>query len=147
MWIAAAPSGRHVARDREALVMRAKPMLESARLVACVDVGWVSAATDANILDLAGLTDPEIAALGGGHTSKRIDASMLLDRDADVLLLYVDRVPADPSAWPRIEYPRWVEARLAWSPITAEHYGDVRLLALGESQGYVVLRKLRSSTE
>ena len=143
MWIAAAPSGRHVERDRAALIFRARPVLRDARLVACVDVGWVSAATDANILDLAGLTDPEIAALGGGHTSKRIDLSMLLDRDADVLLLYVDHVPADPSAWPRIDYARAVEARLAWSPAIAEHYGQPQLLPLGESRGYVVLRKTR----
>src|SRR6202034_2110507 len=70
------------------LVRAARPELAGAHRIAALDVGWPTAASDAAIVDLAGLTDPEIAALPGGHTSKRVDAALLLARDPDVLLLY-----------------------------------------------------------
>src|SRR5262249_14953831 len=57
MWIAAAPPGRGVARDRRDLVLRARPLLEG-KTVACVDIGWVGAATNHSVIDMAGLTDP-----------------------------------------------------------------------------------------
>ena len=47
-----------------ALVAAAAPHLASASRVACIDVGWLTAAAPhAAIVDLAGITDPEIAAL------------------------------------------------------------------------------------
>jgi len=91
-WIFAGPGmdGRHVMRDRADLVARARPIIAGAKHVAAVDIGWVSACTEGDIVDLAGLTDPEIAALHGGHTSKRVDASMLLDRKVDLVVLWSD---------------------------------------------------------
>lgn len=91
-WIFIGPGqdGRHVMRDRADLVARARPVIASAKHVAAVDIGWVSACTEGDIMDLAGLTDPEIAALHGGHTSKRVDASMLLDRKVDLVVLWSD---------------------------------------------------------
>ena len=78
-WVfaSAGPRGRHVIREREDLIRRATPVLAGAKTIAAVDVGWVSACADVAIVDLAGLTDPDIAALPGGHTSKRV-----LGRDA-----------------------------------------------------------------
>ncbi|MBX3185659.1 MAG: hypothetical protein KF819_01535 [Labilithrix sp.] len=84
----AAPSGRSVYGDRSALIACARPALAGARVVAGLDVGWLGASTDARVVDLAGLTDPSIALLPGGHTSKRVDVSMLLDREVDVVVLY-----------------------------------------------------------
>ena len=43
-----------------------------------------------SIVDLAGLTDASIAMLPGGHTSKRVDTSMLLDRGVDTVVVYSD---------------------------------------------------------
>ena len=86
----AAPAGRGVHADRMDLVRRARPVLEGAQVVAALDIGWVGAATDARIVDLAGLTDPAIAILPGGHTSKHVDVSMLLDRGVDTVILYSD---------------------------------------------------------
>lgn len=103
-----APQGRTVQRDREELVLRARPALADARVVAALDVGWLSAATDADIVDLAGLTDPTIAALGGGHTSKRVDTTMLLDRGVDAVVIYAE--------------PRVVELRLLRSDLFAARF-------------------------
>lgn len=135
----AAPAGRAVAADRAALVRAASPALAGAKKIACLDVGWVSAATEADVVDLAGLTDLEIAALPGGHTSKRVDVAMLLDRHADRVLLYVDRPETEPARWPEFHYPRVVEARLARDPLLARHFGAPVLVPLGKGAGYVVL--------
>lgn len=131
-WLAAtaASAGRHVQDDRRALVDRARPVLRDAHVVAALDVGWVSAATDARIVDLAGLTDPSIAALAGGHTSKRVSAAMLLDRDVDTVLVYANR--------------RVVEERIVTSPVFLEHYRQEAVLPLGsKGASYAVYRRVR----
>lgn len=139
--------GRHVGRDRAALVEAARPRLAGFRRVASLDVGWVSAATEADIVDLAGVTDPGIAALPGGHTSKRIDARLLLERGTDALLLYAPSgLPGEsPEAWREASYGRTVEARLAADDVTARHFAAVAFLPLGaRGAGYVLLRALPS---
>jgi len=119
---------RRVADDRAALVADARPLLEGVSRVAALDVGWVGAATDAGVVDLAGLTDPEIAALPGGHTSKRVDAMFLLARDPDVLVFY--------------RPPRVVEARLEADDVVARHFETSAWLPLGRgSTGYVVMTR------
>jgi hypothetical protein len=113
--------------------------------VAALDVGWVGAATEADIVDLAGVTDPSIAALPGGHTSKRIDARLLLERDTDALLLYMPQgLPeGGTTAWREGTYGRVVEARLAADDVTARHFTDVAFLPLGShGAGYILLRAL-----
>ena len=56
--------------------------------IATLDIGWTAAAFDGPIVDLAGLTDPNIAALPGGHTSKHVDTTMLLDRHVDTVIFW-----------------------------------------------------------
>jgi hypothetical protein len=119
----AAPAGRHVSEDRAALVHAARPALASSRVVAALDVGWVSASTDADIVDLAGLTDPAIALLPGGHTSKRVDVAMLLDRDVDSVVVYGQ--------------PRVVEERLLRTPLFHDRFEPRETLPLG----YTVWRR------
>jgi hypothetical protein len=132
----AASAGRQVESNVESLVERARPLLATAHRVASLDIGWPTAATEASIVDLAGLTDPEIAALPGGHTSKRIDAALLLERDPDVVLLYARRIGEDTT------YTRVVEARLADSDLLARKYETRAFLPYGQDgAGYVVLTK------
>jgi len=124
----AAPAGRSVHPDRADLVARARPVLAGAHVVAALDIGWASAATDARIVDLAGLTDPAIALLPGGHTSKRVDTSMLLDRGVDTVIIYSDL--------------RAVEARILWSDLFAARFEVAEKLPVG-SRGafYTVYRR------
>jgi hypothetical protein len=124
--ISAAPAGRHVWADRKELIARTRPLLADARTIAALDVGWVGAVSDVHVVDLAGLTDPVIASLPGGHTSKLVDIGMLLDRGVDSVVVYHD--PASPM--------RVVEARITRSPLFAErfvHVADVPLGARGAS--------------
>ena len=137
--------GRQVGRDRAALVEAARPLLAGFHRVAALDVGWLGAATEADIVDLAGVTDPSIAALPGGHTSKRIDARLLLERDTDALLLYMPQgLPeGGTTAWREGTYGRVVEARLASDDVTARHFTDVAFIPLGpRGAGYILLRAL-----
>ncbi len=124
--VVAAPAGRHVGRDRAELVASARPLLQDAHIVAVLDVGWLSAATEATIVDLAGLTDPTIAVLPGGHTSKRVDPAFLLARNPDALVFY------DP--------PRVVEDRLLASSLIRERYEVTSTLRLSGKR-YLILTK------
>jgi hypothetical protein len=101
--------------------------LQTAHTVAALDVGWVSAATDATIVDLAGLTDSSIAVLPGGHTSKRIDAPFLLARDPDVVVAY--------------EPPRIVEQRLLASELIRERFHEVAVLPLAGRSYRILMKK------
>lgn len=143
-------TARRVAADRTALVERAVPALEGCTYVAAADVGWVSAAVgpDVRVLDLGGLTDPEIAYLPGSHTSKRVDPGMLLDRKVDCVLLYADAngvaspLP-DVEHWREAPFVHVVDARLARADLFADRYAASAFLPLGRAatvRGYYVLR-------
>lgn len=122
-----APAGRHVTRDRLELIANATPILARSKSIAALDIGWTSAAAPhANIVDLAGVTDPVIAALPGGHTSKRVDATMLLDRGVDTVLVY--------------SHVRGVEARLLSETLFIERFDRIGDLPLGNTR-YAVYRR------
>ena len=120
----AAPAGRGVLADRAALVRDARPVLADAKSIAALDIGWVSAAApdDARIVDLAGLTDPTIAALPGGHTSKHVDTAMLIDRGVDTVVIYSD--------------VRVVEARIGTNPLFMSHFTKRARIPLGDRGAY-----------
>ena len=140
-------AGRRVGADRAALIAEARPLLAGVHCIASLDVGWVGAATDAEIVDLAGLTDPTVAALPGGHTSKRVDAMFLLSREPDALLFYAAKPPpnGELERWTEAPYTRVVEARLARDAIVARRFGPEAWIPLGEAgAGYILLRARRS---
>jgi hypothetical protein len=126
--VRAAPAGRGVHQDRADLVACARPVLADAHVVAALDVGWVSAATEASIVDLAGLTDASIAMLPGGHTSKRVDTSMLLDRNVDTVIVYSDI--------------RVVELRIVRTELFASRFEKTNDLPVGSrGASYAVYRR------
>ena len=143
----AAPGGRHVERDRDSLIASSRPYLQDAHVVATADIGWPTAATEATIVDLAGLTDPNFAVLPGGHTSKRIEPSMILDRNPDVILLYATAGVSTSSLddWRTAEYGKLVDVRIANSPLISAHFDAIGFLPLGDrGAGYVVLSRTDS---
>ncbi len=97
LWAELGLPARHVVRDRLALIAAARPHLEGQR-VASVDVGWVGGAGADTVIDLAGVTDPQVAALAGGHTSKRLDPNFLERHQANRLVLLCAEQPAPASA-------------------------------------------------
>jgi hypothetical protein len=117
------PAASRVLDDRMTLIEAARPALARAHRVATIDVGWVGAATDAEIIDLAGATDSEIAALSGGHTSKAISGAFLTERHPDELILLM-REPIE-SQDTMARYARATEVRVANDPMIRPAYRPV----------------------
>jgi hypothetical protein len=135
-----APSAIHVGDDRRALIEELRAPLSSARVVAALDIGWVGAATDATIVDLAGLTDPAIAVLPGGHTSKPIPVGLLDARKVDTLVLLLKEDEKLVEPWSDSFFARIVELRIASIPHIGEEFAVVARSAAPHLR-YVVLRR------
>ena len=139
LFIWRGPSARGVERQRAELIAGTRPLLAGARRVATLDIGWVGASTAARVVDLAGVTDPSVAQLAGGHTSKRLPDSFLESRDVDALVLLIE--DSSEQLWPDAKFARAVEARIM-SLTGAERFvpvGTVRLV--GTRQAYVIARR------
>jgi len=103
------PGARTVSHNRRALIHSAAKELVGAERVAAVDVGWVGAATTAAVIDLSGITDPTVAVLPGGHTSKRIDDDFLRRRRVDHVMLLMPPGATLQSPWYRSTFSYAVE--------------------------------------
>jgi hypothetical protein len=137
------PSAARVGSQRAALIDGARPVLAGAQRVGTLDVGWVGAATGATIVDFAGVTDPTVARLGGGHTSKRLPPNFLESRAVDALVVLAERPRLVPLA--ELAVMRGVEARLA-ALDGASNFRPLRIVPLlGTNQGYVIYRRAPSS--
>jgi hypothetical protein len=135
-----------VLADRRELVERLRAPLREARVTATVDAGFVGAATDRTVFDLAGVTDPIVARLGGGHTSKRVPEGLLESRGVDhaVLALAPGTFAREPWQASRFFHP--VAARLAAMPLF-ESFELVAEVPVGRTAyRYVVVRKISAST-
>jgi len=134
------PAAARVGADRRALVEEVRPALAGAKVVAALDVGWVGAATDATIVDLAGLTDPEIAPLPGGHTTKAVPEGLLDARRVDAMVLMMREGEPVALPWNESFFARGVELRVAAFPGVGEAFA-----LAGQSHvphlRYVVLRR------
>jgi hypothetical protein len=130
--------GRKVLEHRRAVIEAARVPLAPARVIATLDVGWVGAATEAKIVDLAGITDPTIAVLPGPHHAKRIPSGLLEGRGTDTLVLLLGGgEPASP--WWTSPFDRPVERRVA-RLMQEEPFAVRSVIGLpGSSKSYVVL--------
>lgn len=133
------PVARGVLDQRLRLIREARPALTGAHRIAAVDVGWVGAATDADVVDLAGVTDEVVARLPGGHTSKRLPSRFIENRDVDALvLLCAEHVSPDcrEGNWDRaVEYRAASQAAELGFTLTAE------LELHGTAKRYLIFRK------
>lgn len=133
---------RGVFAHRLALTRQLATLVTSEDRIATLDVGWVGAASEATVIDLAGVTDPGIARLPGGHTSKRLPEDFLQRYRPNVLVLLTSDPPANAPSWQHEHYARVVEQRVA---LLADHEQlqalSVSSLSLGgTAQRYVVVR-------
>ncbi len=128
---------RAVRSDRARMLADVAPLLAGSSRVATVDVGWVGAAGRQHVVDLAGVTDAEVAHLAGGHTSKRLPEDFLERRQVDALVLLL-AADTPPGASPR--FARQVEARVMRLR-GAEQFVPVGRVGLNAHQDYLVLRR------
>jgi hypothetical protein len=137
LHVAQGRATRAVRAERQRLIAALPALLGGARRVASIDVGWVGAAGGHDVIDLAGVTDPEVAYLPGGHTSKRLPNDFLERRRVDALVLLADH---DSGAAPAASgYARPAEQRVMTLRGAARFLPAGRL-ALNRHQDYVVLR-------
>ncbi len=135
LWIGLGASSRGVWRARLAVIDESRPLLAGASRVATLDAGWVGAAFPGHVVDVAGVTDPRIAALPGGHTEKQLPSDFFEREGIDVAIVLFDESRGD--------YFRLNDARMARR---AEELGFVRVgeLALrGSPYRYFVLKRPR----
>ena len=130
------PKAAAVGPKRMAVIAELGPALREARVIGALDVGWVGAASDATIVDFAGVTDPAVAALAGGHTSKRIGRPLLDARNVDTLVLQLQGELAEP--WTDTLFARWVEMQVAHLPSMKEDFVPNRRERAGPAWGAAI---------
>jgi hypothetical protein len=120
----------------------ARDLREQTQRVALVDIGYLGYTSGVTTIDLAGLTDPEVAAFPGGHLAKRIPAAWLEAQAPDAILLHSATPPsaADGRLSSLTGYP--VEMRVARFGWVARDFRVARVYAYGPSYHYVLLRRL-----
>lgn len=134
------PSAARVGAARRAVIEELRAPLADAKIVAALDIGWLGAATGATIVDLAGLTDPDIAALPGGHTSKAIPRGLLDARRVDTIVLLVKEGEPVVVPWSDTFFARIVELRVAGTPDIADAF-TLRATSGVPHLRYVVVRR------
>ncbi|MBK9263537.1 MAG: hypothetical protein IPM54_27485 [Polyangiaceae bacterium] len=134
------PSAARVGPDRLELVRQLEPVLRDARVIGALDVGWIGASTEASVVDFAGLTDPAIAALPGGHTTKRIGPSIIDKHGIDTLVLLRARGAPTETPWTNTLFDRGVEQRVARFPDIGDEFVVVAESSM-PGLPYIVLRR------
>jgi hypothetical protein len=127
---------RSVRARRAELIAAGRSLLQGSQRGAGVDVGWLGAASEQTIVDFSGVTDPEVAYLPGGHTSKRLPMDFLERRRVDTLVLR--RWPAEERGVARWAYA--VDARVL-TLRGAQQFEQVGTIPLPGAGEYVVLRR------
>ena len=110
--------------------------------VALVDIGYLRHDARANTVDLAGLTDPFVARLPGGHVDKAIPVAYLERRDPEVLLFHARAEPEVDGEGRLVRlagHP--VERRLAASSWVRARYRVREIRPYAEGYWYVWLER------
>ncbi len=131
-----APAARHVGADRARLIAAARPVLAGDARIAALDVGWVGAASNAAVIDLAGVTDAEVAFFPGGHTTKRIPSAWLFAHQPTAIVLLLAPGAALETPFEDSHFSRGVEQHVAH--VVADEFRLRSTLDLA-GQTYVVL--------
>jgi hypothetical protein len=137
------PEWHSAGRSRETIgVEIARDLREQTARVALVDIGFLGYASGVTTIDLAGLTDPAVAAFPGGHLKKRITSEWLEAQAPDALLLH-SALPPTAAADGRLAgfagYP--VELRVARFSWVTDQFRVARSYAYAPGYHYVLLRR------
>jgi hypothetical protein len=135
------PDAARVGGERARVIEALRAPLAEAKVVAALDIGWLGAATDATIVDLAGLTDPAIAPLPGGHTSKQIPRNLLDSRKVDTIVLRLMEGRSVATPWNESYFASLVELRLSEIAGVGEEFQVVATSDIPHLH-YVVVRRV-----
>lgn len=141
-----APAARGVVDQRRQLIESLADFVEPSEPVVTVDGGWVGAASQANLVDLSGVTDPAVARLPGGHTSKRLPDNFLrglVERNTTTVLVLLSAPEAQPQQpWYETRFDRVVEQRIALQAraLGGEPLAVAQLPLQGTQMHYIAVR-------
>lgn len=126
---------------QQAAAPLAKWLSDHIERVALVDVGYLGYASGVGVIDLAGLTDPAIARMPGGHLDKRVDVGYLSSRRPDALLVHATRAPCVTSDDRLCSLPGGfpVERRVALDAWARRRFRVARIVRYRPGYLYVVL--------
>lgn len=140
VWYVTGEKLRRVQSDREALIAQMRSPLAESRVIAALDVGWLGeAAPEATIVDLAGVTDPEIAALPGGHMKKKIPDGLLASRKTDTIVFQLFKEYPVAEPWSESVFAHGIAMYIAKEPGLEDRFVPV-FVSDGRVR-YVVLRR------
>jgi hypothetical protein len=138
------PRARASGDDRaDAGVALAEWLRAHACHVALVDVGYLVYSAKLHALDLAGITDAAIAALPGGHVSKRIPPSLIMARAPDTLILRGRqlRTLAGGQLPANIDWHSRTERDLAHAIEITRRFRPVHVVRYADGYVYYVLQR------
>jgi len=139
VWFRVGTDASRVGADRAALMREAEVQLRPQAVVAALDVGWVGAAHRGTVVDLAGLTDPDIASLPGGHTTKAVAPMLLADKRVDTLVLLLPAGSEAEQAWEQGAFARGVESRIARMPWVRDRFRMRATIGPRDRLRYVIM--------
>ncbi len=138
------PEATRTAASRRGVMAQLAPALAGAERVAGLDVGLLAGSHAGAIVDLAGLTMPEVAKLRGGHTSKHLPEGFLDAQRVDAFVLWAP-ASAVVELGPRAVFGRVVETRLARSPATIASFTEYASIPWDDAGASLVVFR-RAST-
>jgi hypothetical protein len=109
--------------------------------IALVDVGQLGTLADRELVDLGGITDPEIARLPGGHLDKHIPESLIARRAPDAILLHSTNAAADLDASGQLRslHGSPVERRVAAMPWVRGRFAVASVVRYARGYDYILL--------
>ncbi len=136
---------RAVVSRRLEWIDRGRTLLEGARVIAAVDIGWLGQATSAQIVDLAGVTDPRIARLPGSHTDKALAPGLFAARNVDAWVIRAQAASQPTEGLRGVSCAYSVDRRLLGG---AEDMGFVAVgkIPIPGTDGHYVVARLRPRT-
>lgn len=130
---------RAAAASREASGAELATWIAGRGPVALVDVGYLGYRSGVEVIDLGGITDPEVAAFAGGHAAKRLDPGFLRSRAPRTILLHSARPPLVVNGELRGSWGHPVEQRIARMPWVRAQFRVARVVPYAPDYHYVVM--------
>ncbi|MEQ8461187.1 MAG: hypothetical protein RID81_11800 [Sandaracinaceae bacterium] len=142
-YLVVLPLARDAGQARETAGEGLATWLERhSRRVALVDVGFLAYRSGVEVVDLGGITDPDVAYLPGGHAAKELDVGWLAARDPDTIVLSSRAPPRVDEAGRLLAFAGHpVEHRVASTAWFRARYRVVRVVPYSSSTTYVVLAR------